>query len=124
MEIAIREAERLSGSPLADTLVDPATGEITPIRLFTDNGPASSSTDTRPDGETLAQLADAYREVLNRIRPHHAIGMHRPGDCRLDNLNQNSQHQFPDAIQMRSHTGFARARRRCIASVRRLGASS
>lgn len=40
VEIAIREAERLSGRPLAETLIDPVTGEIKPIRLVTDNGPA------------------------------------------------------------------------------------
>ena len=129
VEIAIREAERLSGRPLAETLVDPVTGETKPIRLVTDNGPAFKSHGfaryltsrpelahirTRraspgqngvrerafrslkyeqlyrheiPDGETLARLADEYREVFNWIRPHHAISMHRPGDYHLANLN-------------------------------------
>ena len=137
VEIAIREAERLSGRPLAETLIDPATGEIKPIRLVTENGPAFKSHGfaryiasrpelahirTRraspgqngvrerafrslkyeqlyrheiPDGESLSRLADAYREVFNWIRPHHAIGMHRPGDYHLANLNQKQPANLP-----------------------------
>ena len=48
-----------------------------------------------PDGETLAQLADAYREAFNWIRPHHAIGMRRPGDQHLARLNQKQPANLP-----------------------------
>ena len=36
---AITETERLTGRPLAELLADPATGEIRPIAVVTDNGP-------------------------------------------------------------------------------------
>jgi putative transposase len=38
--IAIVEAERLAGRPLAQALADPATGEIRRIKLVTNNGAA------------------------------------------------------------------------------------
>ena len=40
VQIAIGEAERLAGRPLAEALADPATGEIRRIKLVTDNGAA------------------------------------------------------------------------------------
>jgi putative transposase len=41
VRLAIAEAERLAGGvPLAEQLADPATGQITPIKLVTDNGGA------------------------------------------------------------------------------------
>ena len=41
--IAIEGAERLLGCTLADELTDPITGEIRPIAVVTDNGPAFKS---------------------------------------------------------------------------------
>lgn len=43
VQVAIAEAERRLGHPLKDELVDPDTGEITPLVLVTDNGPAYKS---------------------------------------------------------------------------------
>jgi len=40
VQIAIGEAERLAGRPLAEALADPATGEFRRIKLVTDNGAA------------------------------------------------------------------------------------
>ena len=40
LQIAIAEAEALLGRPLAEALTDPVTGEITHLRIVTDNGGA------------------------------------------------------------------------------------
>lgn len=40
LEVARLEAATLLGKPLLDDLVDPDTGELTPIAVVTDNGPA------------------------------------------------------------------------------------
>lgn len=45
VETAIAEAERLLGHALLEDCVDPATGELTPVTIVTDNGPAYKSTD-------------------------------------------------------------------------------
>lgn len=45
IEAAIAEAERLLGRPLLDDCVDHDTGELTPVTIVTDNGPAYKSTD-------------------------------------------------------------------------------
>jgi transposase InsO family protein len=45
LEIALVEAERLVGHPLLDECLDPATGELTPLVIVTDNGPAFKSAD-------------------------------------------------------------------------------
>lgn len=42
---AIDEAERLLGRPLAEDCVDGETGELVPLTIVTDNGPAYKSTD-------------------------------------------------------------------------------
>jgi len=53
--LALATAAELLGRPLIDDLTDPATGEITPIFLVTDNGPCFKSTgfaryiDSRPE---------------------------------------------------------------------------
>ena len=125
IDLAVEDAERLLGCTLAEDLTDPSTGEIRPIALVTDNGPAFKAHGferditsrpelihirTRctsqqqngvrergfgtlkyehlyrvdiPDGPTLYAEAEAYREILNWIRPHQAIGMKRPMDLNL-----------------------------------------
>jgi transposase InsO family protein len=45
LEAAIAEAERLLGHSLLEDCIDRATGEITPLTIVTDNGPAYKSTD-------------------------------------------------------------------------------
>lgn len=44
VHLAIDDAEQLLGHPLLEDLTDPVTGEIHPIKLVTDNGPAFKST--------------------------------------------------------------------------------
>ena len=45
LETAIRAAERLLGHSLLEDCVDRATGELSPLTIVTDNGPAYKSTD-------------------------------------------------------------------------------
>jgi putative transposase len=45
VKAAIKEAERLMGHSLLEDCIDPATGEITPLTIVTDNGPAYKSSD-------------------------------------------------------------------------------
>ena len=45
IEAAIAEAERLLGHPLLDDCVDRETGELFPVTIVSDNGPAYKSTD-------------------------------------------------------------------------------
>jgi transposase InsO family protein len=45
VKVAIREAERLLGHSLLKDCIDPVSGEITPLTIVTDNGPAYKSTD-------------------------------------------------------------------------------
>lgn len=123
IRIAIAEAERLGGAPLAQLLpVDPDTGQPHRIKLVTDNGgafkgvafarfiasrpellhirtraksPGQNGVRERGFGslkyehlyrvheqiatvEDLYREAEAYRAVFNQIRPHEALGFHRP----------------------------------------------
>jgi transposase InsO family protein len=43
VELALAETERLTGRPLIELLTDPATGELRPIAVVTDNGPCFKS---------------------------------------------------------------------------------
>ncbi len=45
VEAAIAEAEHLLGHPLLTDCIDPVTGELEPVTIVTDNGPAYKSTD-------------------------------------------------------------------------------
>lgn len=45
IEAAIAEAEHLLGHPLLEDCVDPHTGELEPVTIVTDNGPAYKSAD-------------------------------------------------------------------------------
>lgn len=45
IEVAIAEAEQLLGRPLLDDCVDRETGELLPVTIVTDNGPAYKSSD-------------------------------------------------------------------------------
>ena len=44
MEAAVEVAEALLGRPLAEDCTDPATGDVVPLVIVTDNGPAMKST--------------------------------------------------------------------------------
>jgi putative transposase len=125
IEVAKTEAEMLLGRSLLEELTDQLSGEVIPIAVVTDNGPAFKATkfaqyiDSRPefihirtrkkspgqngvrerafgslkyerlyryeipDGPTLAEHAEEYRQIFNHIRPHEAIGMKRPIDLYL-----------------------------------------
>ena len=126
IRIAIAEAERLrGGTPLLEQLTNPDTGELRPIALVTDNGPAFKAggfarfIDSRPelihirtrrktpqqngvrerafgslkyerlnrvdipDGPTLADHVEDYRQIFNWIRPHQGIDRRRPMDLYL-----------------------------------------
>ncbi|WP_200902555.1 integrase core domain-containing protein [Protofrankia coriariae] len=120
VQLALAEAERLAGVPLAEHLADPATGDIRKIKLVTDNGaafkgavfarfvasrsellhirtrrksPGQNGVRERAFGslkyehlyrheidtlDDLVREANAYREIFNRVRPHEALGFHRP----------------------------------------------
>jgi transposase InsO family protein len=45
MEAGLAEAEQLLGHPLLEDCIDPTSGEITPLTIVTDNGPAFKSVD-------------------------------------------------------------------------------
>ena len=60
LHAAIAEAERLLGHPLLDDLTDPATGEITPIFVVSDDGPCFK-------GSTFARFI-ASRPELAHVR--------------------------------------------------------
>jgi len=55
---AIAEAEQLLGRPLLADLTDPATGEITPIFLVSDNGPCFKSA-------AFARFIDSWPEFVH-----------------------------------------------------------
>ena len=56
--LAITEAERLLGITLAEELTDPVTGEIRPIALVTDNGPAFKA-------KGFARFIDSRPELIH-----------------------------------------------------------
>jgi putative transposase len=120
VKLAIVEAERLDGRPLAEQLRDPGSGKIRRIKLVTDNGgafkgaafaafiasrpellhirtrrksPGQNGVRERAFGslkyehlyrieietlQDLAREAEAWRQIFNHIRPHEALGLHRP----------------------------------------------
>jgi putative transposase len=65
IEAAIDEAERLLGHSLLADCVDPETGEIEPVTIVTDNGPAYKSTD-------FARFIAGRPELAHVRTRHHA----------------------------------------------------
>jgi transposase InsO family protein len=61
----IAGAERLLGHPLLEDCVDPDTGELTPVTIVTDNGPAYKSTD-------FLHFITAQAELAHVRTRHHA----------------------------------------------------
>ena len=95
VKAAIREAERLMGHSLLEDCIDPLTGEITPLTIVTDNGPAYKSTDFA--------LFIAGRPELAQVRTRH----HSPetnGVVERFNGSIKYEHLFrleiPDAITL------------------------
>lgn len=71
VHLAIAEAEALLGHSLLEDITDPATGEIHPIRLVTDNGPAFKSVD-------FARFIDGrpeFEHIRTRRRSPHTNGV-------------------------------------------------
>lgn len=143
VSLAIAEAERLAGGiPLIEQITDQTTGEITRIKLVTDNGGAFKGhafaayiasrpellhirTRRRSPGQngvrerafgslkyehlyrmeiddlpTLAGEAEAYRQIFNHIRPHEALGLHRPIEVHHDpTLKPKNQDPEPATIK-------------------------
>ena len=60
---AVEAAEALQGRPLIEDCTDPVTGQITPLVIVTDNGPAMKS--------TAAARWFAARSHLVHVRTHH-----------------------------------------------------
>lgn len=65
VEAAIAEAERLLGHSLLEDCIDRLTGEITPLTIVTDNGPAYKSTD-------FARFIAGRPELAHVRTRHHA----------------------------------------------------
>lgn len=65
VEAAIAAAERLLGHPLLQDCIDPETGEIEPVTIVTDNGPAYKSTDFR-------RFIRSHPELAHVRTRHHA----------------------------------------------------
>jgi putative transposase len=71
VHVAIAEAEDLLGHTLLEDITDPTTGEIHPIRLVTDNGPAFKSVD-------FARFIDhrpEFEHIRTRRRSPHTNGV-------------------------------------------------
>ncbi|MEI7745347.1 MAG: integrase core domain-containing protein [Chloroflexota bacterium] len=65
VEAAIREAEHLLGHPLIADCINPDTGEIEPVTIVTDNGPAYKSAD-------FARFIMSHPELAHVRTRHHA----------------------------------------------------
>jgi putative transposase len=95
IKLAIREAERLMGHSLLSDCIDPETGEIVPLTIVTDNGPAYKSTDF------LAFIAG--RPELAHVRTRH----HAPEtNGVVERFNESIKYEhlyrleIPDAIAL------------------------
>jgi putative transposase len=62
---AVDEAEELLGRPLIEDCLDPETGEIHPVVIVTDNGPAYKSTD-------FLRFIRSHPELVHVRTRHHA----------------------------------------------------
>ena len=71
LEAAIDVAEELLGGPLVEDCADPATGEITPLVVVTDNGPAMKSVATA----RWFAARDHLTHVRTRHRAPHTNGV-------------------------------------------------
>lgn len=100
---AIAEAERLLGHPLLEDCIDPVTGEIVPLTIVTDNGPAYKSSDF------LHFIAG--RPELAHVRTRH----HAPEtNGVVERFNQTLKyehlyrHEIPDALELHDQAGAFR----------------
>lgn len=104
VEAAIAEAERLLGHLLLDDCLDPQSGELTPVTIVTDNGPAYKSTDF---GRFIAG-----RPELAHVRTRH----HAPetngvverfnGSLKYEHLYR---HEIADALELADEAEAYRA---------------
>lgn len=96
LELAIAEAERLLGGPLADDCVDAVSGDPVPLTIVSDNGPAFKSAD-------FTRFV-ARRPELRHVRTRH----HAPetnGVVERFNRSLKYEHlyreEIPDVIALR-----------------------
>ena len=86
LEAAIDAAEALLEHPLIEDCVDEATGDVVPLVVVTDNGPAMKSTAVARWFAARPHLADcvaAFIDEYNTIRPHETLAWRRPLDTYL-----------------------------------------
>jgi transposase InsO family protein len=82
VEAAIAEAEHLLGHPLVTDCIDPVTGEIEPVTIVTDNGPAYKS-------------ADFVRFIAGRPELRHVRTRHRAPETNgvVERFNQSLKYE-------------------------------
>jgi len=118
VQAAIDQAEALLGGPLIEDLTDPATGEVTPIYLVSDNGPCfkaaafarfialQARADAHPHQEE--EPADQRRDrALSRRDQDRTALARAPGRRRTDDRHGR---RLPHALQRRQATRDARRR--------------
>jgi transposase InsO family protein len=99
VEAAIRAAEELLGHVLLDDCLDPATGEVSPVTIVTDNGPAYKSS------EFLRFIA--ARPELSHVRTRHrapetnGVVERFNGSLKYEHLYRL---EIPDAVELADAT--------------------
>ena len=98
LEAAIAAAEALLGCRLAADCADPHTGEITPLVVVTDNGPAMKSTTPARWFAARAHLA----HVRNRHRSPHTNGV---VERWFESLKYEHfyREEIPDGLELAEH---------------------
>lgn len=104
LEAAIAEAERLLGHSLLTDCLDWLTGEITPLTIVTDNGPAYKSTD-------FARFVAGRPELAHVRTRHHApetngVVERFNGSLKYEHLYRL---EIPDALELADETGASGA---------------
>jgi transposase InsO family protein len=98
VKAAIAEAEEVLGCPLLDDVTDPATGEIHPVTIVTDNGPAFRSA-------AFARFI-ASRPELTHVRTRHrspgSNGVRERGFGTLK-YEQLYRHDIADGVDLARH---------------------
>jgi transposase InsO family protein len=98
VELALAEAESLAGRPLVEALTDPATGEIAPITIVTDNGGPFRS-------QRFARFVAAHPElghVRTRVKSPQQNGVRERafGSLKYERLYRE---EIPDGMWLHEH---------------------
>lgn len=103
VKAALAEVEEVLGHPLADDVTDPATGEIHPVVVVTDNGPAFRSA-------AFARFI-ASRPELTHVRTRHRSpgtnGVRERGFGTLK-YEQLYRHEIDDGVDLARHVEHQR----------------